>query len=638
MTSDQGGRAHTPPIKGIGDLSKLSLAALGIVYGDIGTSPLYAVKECFGADYGLHATHANVLGILSLVFWALTLVVVLKYLSLVMRADNHGEGGILALLALVLPRDETPKHTRRTALLLFGGLFGAALLYGDGVITPAISVLSAVEGLGVATAAFHPVIVPVTVAILVALFLIQRKGTAGIGAIFGPAMLVWFAALAALGLPQIWANPSVLAAINPLHAVRFLQHHGAGGFLVLGAVVLVITGGEALYADMGHFGPRPIRAAWYTIVMPALLINYFGQGALILARGEEVAHNPFYSLAPRWALYPMVVIATTAAIIASQALISGAFSLTQQAVQLGYWPRVKIVHTSEAAAGQIYIPEINWVLMLACVALVLGFRSSSDLAAAYGIAVTGTMGITSVLFGAVAHRRWGWSHLKAALVVVPLLALDLAFFSANLPKIAAGGWFPLVVAAIVFSIMTTWRRGRSELAERLQVGALPLELFLADVKENPPHRVAGTAVFMASVSGVAPQVLLHHLKHNKMLHEQVVLLSVSSADVPFVDDEDQVTVEALGEGFFRVTACYGFMQSPDVRGALTRTADRGLRIEIEATSFYLGRETLRITGKSRMARWRLFLFAFLSRNARAATDFFGLPANRVVELGAQIEV
>jgi KUP system potassium uptake protein len=634
--AEDGGR-HQPRADTPAALAKLSLAALGIVYGDIGTSPLYAVKECFGPEHGLDVTPENVLGVLSLIVWALLLVIVFKYMTFVMRADNQGEGGILALFALVHPRN--PKQQRKgTMVLLMLGLFGAALLYGDGIITPAISVLSAVEGLGVATHAFEPYVVPITVVILVGLFFVQRRGTQRVGVVFGPLMLAWFAAIAGLGIPAIVRNPTVLFALSPVHGFGFLVHHGLRGFLVLGSVVLAITGGEALYADMGHFGKRPIRRAWYTVVMPALLCNYFGQGALLMERGRGVAGNPFYALADGWMLYPMVVIATVAAVIASQALISGAFSLTQQAVQLGYWPRVRIVHTSGEAAGQIYIPEINWALMLACVALVLGFRASSNLASAYGIAVTGTMSITSLLFYAVARHRWQWSRWKAGALVTLFLIVDVSFLLANLNKIESGGWFPIVVALVVFSIMTTWRRGRAELYKQMMSSMMPIDLFMMDIDFTKPVRVRGTAVFMTSNAGGIPPVLLHHFKHNKVLHDQVVLLSISTADVPVVSGRERVEVEELGHGFFRVTAHYGFMQNPNVMKTLRRAQRLGLNCDPETTSFYLGRETLLVTGRSRMARWRKMLFAFLSRNSRTATAFFGLPPNRVVEMGAQIEL
>ena len=628
--------AHAPRIRSGSDLAKVALGALGVVYGDIGTSPLYAVKECFAQPHGLPVTPENVFGVLSLVFWSLTLVVVVKYLSFIMRADNHGEGGILALLALVLPKGRSDARTGGGRVLVLLGLFGAALLYGDGMITPAISVLSAVEGLEVATKTFSPVVVPLTVLILIGLFLVQKRGTAGIGAVFGPVMLIWFSTIAAIGVPWIMKAPHVLLAINPLYAVELLAHHKLAGFLVLGSVVLCITGGEALYADMGHFGKRPIRLAWYAIVFPALLLNYFGQGALLVTRGSAGAESPFYGLVSGWMLYPLVVIATLAAIVASQALISGAFSLTQQAVQLGYWPRVNIVHTSGKAEGQIYIPELNKALMISCVLLVLGFKASTNMAAAYGIAVTGTMSITSILFYAVARHRWGWSVLAAGSLTLLFLVIDVAFFAANAVKILEGGWVPLAIAALVFVVMTTWKRGRATLGQVVRESTLPLEAFMADLETTKPHRVKGTAVFMTSNPDGAPPVLLHHFKHNKVLHEQVIFFSIGTLHVPEVLPAQRVeAVRDLGSGFYQVRVNYGFMETPDVMDALAMTHLTTTHLD---TSFYLGRETLLISSRKGMARWRKVLFVFLSRNARPANAFFQIPPNRVVELGTQIEL
>jgi KUP system potassium uptake protein len=505
------------------------------------------------------------------------------------------------------------------------------------MITPPVTVLGAVEGLRVATSAFDHYVVPITVVILIALFLVQRHGTAGIGTIFGPLTLLWFLTITATGLPWIARHPEVLAAVSPVRAVQFFAHSGAHGFLVLGSVVLCITGGEALYADMGHFGKRPIRLAWYAIVLPALLVNYFGQGALLLERGDAVK-NPFYELAPSWALYPIVVIATGAAVVASQALISGAYSLTHQAVQLGYCPRVTIVHTSGEAEGQIYIPEVNTILMVSCVALAVGFRSAGALASAYGIAVTGTMTVTSVLFYVVARTRWGWRRLYAGGLLALFLAVDIPFLLANMVKIKDGGWFPIAVAAAAFTLMTTWKRGREELRAHLLEAMLPLDVFMADLERTRPHRVPGTAVFMTSNANGAPPVLLHHLKHNKVLHEQVILLAISTTDEPEVPGYERVRVTDLGHGFYKVEAFYGFMQSPEVRDVLAQCKKRGVRINERDTSYYLGRETLLTTGRSRMARWRKAIFAILSRNARPATSFFKLPPNRVVELGTQIEL
>ncbi len=610
------------------------LGALGVVYGDIGTSPLYALKECFSPEnpHAVAVTTGNVLGVLSLVFWSLGMVIVLKYLTFIMRADNEGAGGILALLALV-PR--ALRQGRSVVLLL--ALFGTALLYGDGVITPAISVLSAIEGLEVATKALEPAVVPLTIAVLVGLFAIQKRGTAGIGRVFGPLTLVWFLTIASLGLKQLVARPDVLLALDPRRAVAFFAANGKHGFLVLGSVFLVVTGGEALYADMGHFGRSPIRRAWFAIVFPALLLNYFGQGAMLLER-PEAASNPFYALVPSWALYPVVVIATCATVVASQALISGAFSLTQQAVQLGYFPRVTIVHTSRETEGQIFVPEINSLLLVACVACVLLFRSSSALAAAYGIAVTGTMGITTVIYYVVTTRTWGWSPLRAAPLLVLFLTFDLAFFGANAAKFVHGGWFPVTMAIVVFLVMTTWHRGRQLLWEAIEPTLLPLDTFLDDVAQTTPHRVKGTAVFMASNPKGTPPALLHNFKHNQVLHGQVVLLSVQSLPVPEVSAHDRLTVEDLGQGFFRVSLRYGFVETPDVPAALEECRTKGLAIEPARASYYLGRETLVLSGTSAMAGWRKVLFAFVSRNARPATAYFGLPPNRVVELGAQIQL
>ncbi len=622
-----------------GSLITLALGALGVVYGDIGTSPLYAIKECFAAAHGVAPTVENVLGVLSLIVWSLILVVAVKYVSFILRADNQGEGGVLALLALVTTRQDmgAPDRTRSRAALVVLGLFGAALLYGDGIITPAISVLSAVEGLEVATTRVHPFIVPITVAILVGLFLVQKRGTAGIGRVFGPATLVWFVSIAAAGLPWIFRRPEVLGAVNPIHGLRFFQAHGGHGFLLLGSVVLCITGGEALYADMGHFGRRPIRWAWYVVVFPALLLNYLGQGAVLLERGEAARANPFFSLLSGWLVYPMVAVATVATVVASQALISGAFSLTQQAVQLGYCPRVTIVHTSGSAEGQIYIPEINRLLMVACIALVVAFRESSHLAAAYGIAVTGTMSITSILFYQVT-RRWGWAPWKSAALVGLFLALDLAFLGANVVKITEGGWLPLAMAAAVFMVMTTWKTGRRTLGRHIIANTLSIDLFLDDVRSTQPHRVKGTAVFMTSNPDGAPPVLLHHFKHNKVLHEQVILLSVQTRHVPEVSVAQRVAVKELGENFWQVTATYGFMESPNVLECLARCGDHGLKVDPASASFYLGRETLLTSGRSNMAQWRKVLFAILSRNARPANMFFNIPPNRVVELGTQNEL
>jgi KUP system potassium uptake protein len=637
-THGHGPATHRSPPTGKA-LFALAMGALGVVYGDIGTSPLYALKECFHGPHGVQPTPANVLGVLSLVFWAMTFVVTFKYLSFVMRADNRGEGGILALMALV-GKKEVPRPGRRVLLLL--GLFGAALLYGDGVITPAISVLGAVEGVTVAAPALGELVVPITVGILVLLFLFQKRGTGAVGAVFGPVMVVWFVCIGLLGVRGILHDPSVLQAVSPVHGVSFFLRNGWHGFLVLGGVVLVITGGEALYADMGHFGKRPIRVAWLTVAMPALLLNYMGQGALLL-HDPEVARNPFYLLAPGWALYPMIGVATAAAIVASQALISGAFSLTHQAVQLGYSPRVTIRHTSRTEIGQIYIPEVNAALGAGTIALVLGFGSSSRLAAAYGIAVTGTMAVTTLLFHRVIRDLWGWSRARAWALSLVLLAVDVAFFGANVVKFTDGGWFPIAAAVIVFTLMSTWKRGRDALALMLRDSGLPLDLFMADIGRKKLQRVPGTAVFMTGNPGGVPPVLLHHLKHNKVLHERVVLVSILTEEIPAIPDRERVTTRELGNGFFQVVAHYGFMESPDVPAlldSLQRRKLEGPRIQFVPmeTTYYLGRETLLPNGPSRIWNWRKRLFIVMARNAQTASAFFGLPPNRVVEMGAQIQL
>ncbi|MBN1207202.1 MAG: potassium transporter Kup [Myxococcaceae bacterium] len=617
----------------------LALGALGIVYGDIGTSPLYALRECFSGPHGIAATPGNVLGVLSLIFWSLLIVVSVKYLIFVMRADNRGEGGILALLALVMqrPRGSRGPSPARPVLLVLG-IFGASLLYGDGLITPAISVLSAVEGLSVATPVFEPYIIPITLVILLTLFLVQRHGTGGIGNVFGPFMCLWFIALGVLGGKELVHNPAVLGALSPTHGVRFFLENGGHGFLVLGAVFLVVTGGEALYADMGHFGWKPIRQAWFALVLPGLMLNYLGQGALLL-RDPTAARNPFYLLAPDWALYPLVALATGATVIASQALISGAFSLTRQSMQLGYSPRMEVVHTSAEEKGQIYLPGLNLMLLVGVVALVLGFRSSSALAAAYGIAVTTTMAITTMLAYVLARERWGVRRAVALPVAGAFLAVDLSFFGANAVKIADGGWFPLVLAVALFTLMTTWKRGREILAGKLRAASMDLEDLLDSFKgEHAPVRVPGTAVFMTGNPEGSPPALLHNLKHNKVLHEQVVLLTILSEDVPHVALEERVEVEPLELGFVRVIARYGFMENPSIPDILKKCREKGLQFQLMSTSFFLGRETLIPSKKPGMAIWREALFSWMSRNARSATAFFRIPPNRVVELGTQVEL
>jgi KUP system potassium uptake protein len=633
-------------------LAVLAFSALGVVYGDIGTSPLYAFKECFFGPHSFPVTTQNVLGILSLIFWSLNFVVTFKYLSMVMRADNRGEGGILALLALVRPSGPLTGAGR---LLIATGLFGSALLYGDGIITPAISVLGAVEGLSVATPALEHWVVPIAFVIILALFAVQRSGTARVGAMFGPVTAVWFICIALLGILGISREPGVLRALDPRYAVDFFAREGLTGITILAAIILVVTGGEALYADMGHFGRRPIRLAWFAVVLPALVLNYFGQGALLL-NNPAAARSPFYALVPSWALYPMVGVATAAAVVASQALISGAFSLTRQAVQLGYSPRMKIIHTSSSTIGQIYIPTVNNILMLSCLGLVVAFRTSSALAMTYGVALSGTMTITTILFAVVMRRLWGWSRWKVAGITVLFLIVDLAFVGANMLKVPNGGWLPLLMAGLVYLLMSTWKKGRVRLSGIVRENTLPIDLFLEDIRRRQPHRVPGTAVFMTSDSGGAPPVLLHHLKHNKVLHERVMLMSVLTEEIPLVGERHRVECSELGDGFYQVVAHYGFMETPnvpDILQLLGREEGNGkpVPVRLATTTFYLGRETLIIMPSTkralstdgnaaegrRMARWRKKLFVLMTRNAQSATAYFNLPPNRVVELGAQIQ-
>ncbi len=613
----------------------LVLGALGVVYGDIGTSPLYAIKECFHGHHAIETSASNIMGVLSLVVWSLTIVVSIKYIIFIMRADNRGEGGIFALLALVPGEDRLSPGMRN--FMILAALAGAALLYGDGFITPAISVLSAIEGLEVATDAARDLVVPMTCVVLLVLFLFQRHGTTGIGKVFGPVMLIWFTAIALLGIGEIARNPGILWAVNPIHAYRFFAQNHLHGLVVLGSVVLVITGGEALYADMGHFGKRPIRLSWFGMVFPSLLLNYFGQGALLLSN-PDFAPNPFYGLVPRPLLYPMVGLSTVATVIASQAMISGAFSLTRQAVQLGYFPRVTIVHTSEVTEGQIYIPEINWVMMIVCIALVLVFRGSSGLAGAYGVAVTANMGLTSVVYFFVATETWNWPIKRVLPLVSLFLIFDLTYFGSNLFKFFDGGWFPVAVAIVIVVIMTAWKDGRAALSSRFRRISLPFDDFLRDVADHHIYRVSGTAVFLASSSKYTPPSLLHHYKHNQVLHEKVILLTIIAADVPSVHDNDRIKVEALGNGFYRLVAHYGFMETPNVPHVMELAFNAGLIPRTEPISYYLGRETLLPTGDAKMMRWRKSLFAFLSRNSQTATNYFGLPPGQVVELGVQVEL
>jgi KUP system potassium uptake protein len=613
----------------------LSLTTLGVVYGDIGTSPLYALRECFHGPHSIEATPANILGVLSLIFWSLVVVISIKYLVFILRADNRGEGGILALAALVTPVRASAQGGRWFLIML--GLFGAALLYGDGMITPAISVLSAVEGLEVATPFFRPYIIPLTILILIGLFMIQPRGTAKVGVLFGPVTLLWFLTLATLGIYHISRHPGVLAAINPLYGARFFMTNGWHGFLVLGSVFLVVTGGEALYADMGHFGKRAIRLTWFALVLPALMLNYFGQGSLLIL-DPAMAVNPLYKMTPEWALYPMVVLATTATAIASQAVISGSFSLTRQAIQLGYCPRMDIEHTSPEHIGQIYVPVVNWGLMISCIGLVLGFGSSSNLAAAYGVAVTATMVITTLLFFVVARTRWKWNLPTALLVCGVFLVMDSSFFGANILKITHGGWFPLVVAMLIFIVMSTWKTGRRILAQRLRESSAPIEQFIEKVGQDSVVRVPGTAIFMSGNPMATPPALTKNIRHNRVLHEDVVILTVETEETPHVPASERVSVDELEGGFYRVTIHYGFMEDPNVPEDLKRVKLPGLNLDPKESTFFLGRERILATEKPGMAIWREKLFAWMTRNSREATSFFCLPPDRVIELGTQVEL
>jgi KUP system potassium uptake protein len=612
-----------------------SLVALGIVYGDIGTSPLYAFRESLlGSGARLLPTATNVLGILSLIFWALIVVISIKYLLLVMRADNRGEGGIVALVSLLNPRQAKP-GTLSYALIGMG-LFGGALLYGDGTITPAITVLSAIEGLNLATPAFEPYVVPITIGILVALFGVQHRGTAAIGSVFGPIMLIWFLVLAVLGVGGILRAPEVLEALNPLHGYRFFATQGTIAFVVLGAVFLVVTGGEALYADMGHFGRAPIRLTWFAVALPALVLNYFGQGALVLSDPAEIS-QPFYELAPSWALYPLVLLATTATVIASQAVISGVFSLTGQIVQLQLLPRLTIVHTHDEEKGQVYVPSVNWLLMVATVGLVLGFGSSGALAAAYGVAISTMMVITTVLAFFVA-RRWGWNVWWTGFLAAAFLVVDLAFFGANLLKVADGGWYPLLAAGLLSGLIWIWRRGRHQVVQELRKRHEPFDALLADLKDAPPVRVDGTAVFMTSGDLAVPPILLHHLRHNQVLHRQVVLLRVDTEEIPRVSAAERLHIEALEAGLHRVVVRYGFMQTPDIPVALRLCEGLGLVVDLDTTTFYVGRVTLWPRGDFGLPLWQDRVFDFMARNAARATAYYHLPPERVVEIGIQVEI
>jgi KUP system potassium uptake protein len=614
------------------ELSRLCLLALGVVYGDIGTSPLYALRECFHGAHAATIDRPSVLGVLSLIFWAIVIVVTVKYLLYVLRANNRGEGGILAMVALV---HKAMAGRWGWKVLLPMGLFGGALLYGDGMLTPAISVISAVEGLKLATPALSAYVVPITIVILIMLFAVQRRGTGGVGIVFGPVMIVWFATLALVGTVSIVQNPGVLWAISPYHAAHFLWTNGETGFFILGAVFLVTTGAEALYADLGHFGRKPIQIDWFALVAPALLLNYFGQGALLL-RDPEAAVNPFYNLLPEWGQLPMVGLATLATIIASQALISGVFSLTAQAVQLGYFPRVRIVHTSSTEFGQIYVPGMNWMMMIGTIALVIGFGSSSAMASAYGVAIATTMVITTVLAFSVSRHMWKWKLPIALAVTISFLAIDMVFFTANIVKIGDGGWFPLLLGMVVYLLMTTWERGRRILATRIKSRLISMTTFIESLRKHPPTRVRGTAVFLTGNPDGVPLALVHHLKHSKTLHERVISLSVRNEDAPRIANEERVEYRELGEGFHQVIARYGFMEEPNIPQLLRSMTQ--MTVNIPETSFFMGRETL-LLGRSRdMLGWRKRLFIMLSRNAQPVNAYFHIPPDRVVELGAQIEL
>ncbi len=617
-------------------LSLLILSALGVVFGDIGTSPLYAFRECFHESHHLALSHDNIVGILSLIFWSLIVVISIKYIVFIMRADNRGEGGILALIALVVPH----RHRRagdKLRYIIPIGVFGSALLFGDGMITPAISVLSAVEGLEIATPVFSQYIIPITVTILCGLFFVQRHGTAKIGAVFGPVVLVWFIILGLLGIKEILMVPSVLTAVSPWHGIRFFLENGRTGILVLGAVFLVVTGGEALYADMGHFGRAPIKWAWFAIVLPGLLLNYFGQGALLLQDPTAII-NPFFKLAPAWGLLPLVVLSTVATVIASQALISGVFSLTRQAVQLGYLPRLKIVHTSKHEIGQIYVPLINWILLASTLWLVVQFRSSSNLAAAYGLAVTMTMVITTMLAYFVTRKIWGWGRWQAIPVVSLFLIADLAFFAGNVPKIPDGGWFPLVVGVVMYFFMATWQRGRAILAARMRALTRPIKEFVAAIRANPPVRVPGTAIFMTSDPEGAPAALLHNLKHNKILHERILILTILTKDEPYIFPDERVQVDQLDGNIWRAVAYYGFMQTPNIYELINAIRAKGLDVEFARVTFFLGRETVLPSDRPGMPIWREQIFAFMTKNAQRANAFFQIPPDQVIEVGIQVEI
>lgn len=612
------------------------VAAIGVVFGDIGTSPLYALKECFDPQHGIPFTPQAVFGIISLIFWALVIVVSLKYVLFVMRADNRGEGGVLALMALSLR--SVRSGSRWASVLMMLGMFGACMFYGDAVITPAISVMSAVEGLEIAAPSLTRFVLPITIVILIVLFSMQKSGTAKVGRLFGPVMVTWFVILGVLGVYNIVAAPEIVKAINPYYGIHFIRTHALQAYIVLGSVFLVLTGAEALYADMGHFGIRPIRFAWTALVFPALVLNYFGQGALLLTNPKAI-ENPFFLLAPEWALLPLVIVATAATVIASQAVISGAFSLTSQAIQLGYVPRMKIMHTSDREIGQIYMPVINWALLLVIIWIVLAFKSSSNLAAAYGIAVTTTMVITTILACVVMVKVWNWNKFLVALIITGFLVVDFAFFGANLIKVEEGGWLPLALGAFLFFMLMTWHKGRQLLRERTAADGIPLGPFLQGLLAHPPHRVAGTAIYLTGGNTQVPVSLLHNLKHNRILHERTIFLTFRTVDVPYVEDANRIEAKDHTGGLYSVVATFGFNETPDVKEVLhLLEAKTDMHFELMDTSFFLARETVVPTKLPGMSIWRERLFAWMHQNAAKPTDFFSIPANRVVELGTKIEI
>jgi KUP system potassium uptake protein len=623
----------------------LSIGALGVVYGDLGTSPLYTINECFALANNLEVSEVNVFGILSLIFWSLTIVVILKYMFFVMRADNNGEGGMMALISLIQSKDKESR-LKKIGFLVLLGICGTCLQLADSVLTPSITVLSAIEGLEVGTKAFHPYIVPVTIGILVALFYFQKRGTGGIGAVFGPLMIIWFLMIGGAGLTKVIVSPMIFKALNPYYAVNFFIHNRLSGFFLLGSVVLCFTGGEALYADMGHFGKKPIKYAWLFLAYPCLILNYFGQGVNLLTKGRAALPNVFFSLAEGWMLYPMIVIATIAAIIASQALISGAFSLTQQAMQLGFVPRLNIVHTSYDMHGQIYIPEINYLLMFGCLTLVLLFQSSASLAAAYGMAVMGTMTITSILLCTVAVKKWNWKPWHALCLTGLFLCFDIPYLIANLAKLFHGAWIPLAIASVIIVIMLTWIKGRRILSTTVMNNFMSIDLFMANIEttKNELVRVKGTAVFMTSNSDIVPMTLLHHFKHNKTLHERVILLSVITQNIPIVPKKEKIKIEYLENGFYQIITYYGYMEKPDIPlilqecNKIEQNVTGYINIDVDNVSYYLGKETLLTTGHSKMVNWQKNLFSYLSKNAVSASSFFKIPADRVIELGIQIEI